>query len=172
MSTATQSRPSKSSAPVRVIYRLAKIFAVAGGLLLCAISGLVVLSTIGNAIFGRPVPGEFELVAMGTAVMIFLCLPYCQLQRGNIAVDLFLSGASLRLRRALDVMAAGLFSLLAFLFVWRMGAGLADAIHYRNVSVILGVPLWWVYPPAIASFLLLAVSCLVTAMEDIRPGDE
>ena len=78
----------------------------------------------------------------------------------------------MRLRRALDVMAAGLFSLLAFLFAWRMGAGLADAIHYRNVSVILGVPLWWAYPPAIASFLLLAVSCLVTAMEDIRPGDE
>jgi len=172
MSPASQPGQNDPAAPVRVIYALAKAFAVAGGLLLCMLAGLVVISIIGNATFGRPVPGEFEIVAIGTAIVIFLCLPYCQLQRGNVAVDLFLSGASLRLRRALDMIAAGLFALLALLFAWRMGAGLVDAIHYRNVSVILSIPLWWAYPPAIASFLLLAVSCVVTAIEDIQRREQ
>jgi TRAP-type C4-dicarboxylate transport system permease small subunit len=157
---------------VRVIYRLAKAFAVAGGLLLCILSGLVVASIIGRALFGLPVPGEFELVAIGTAVVVFLCLPYCQLQRGNVTVELFLSGASSRLRCGLDMMASGLFLLLALLFAWRMSAGLVDAIYYRNVSVILGIPLWWAYPPAVASFLLLAASCLVTAAEDLQWWEE
>lgn len=172
MSPASSSLHAAESALVRVIYRLAKVFALAGGLLLCALSALVVTSIIGRVLFGLPVPGEFELVAIGTAVVIFLCLPYCQLQRGNVTVDLFLSRRFSRLRCALDVIASGLFLLLALLFAWRMSVGLVDAMHYRNVSVILGVPLWWVYPAAVASFLLLAASCLVTAFEELKRGRE
>jgi TRAP-type C4-dicarboxylate transport system permease small subunit len=158
------------SVPVRLVFRLANGFAVAGGLLLCALCGLVVTSVIGRALIDRPVPGEFELVAIGTAIVIFLCLPYCQLQRGNVVVDLFLSRESSRLKCALDGIAAVLSSLLALLFAWRMSVGLVDAIQYRNISVILGVPLWWAYPPAVASFLLLAASCWVTAMEEWKRG--
>lgn len=168
MSPTSPSPHTCESMLVRAIYRLARGFALAGGLLLCMLSALVVASIIGRVLFGLPVPGEFELVAMGTAAVIFLCLPYCQLQRGNVTVDLFRSRKSSRLRCALDVMASGLFLLLALLFAWRMSVGLVDAIQYRNLSVILGIPLWLVYPAAVASFLLLAASCLVTAFEELK----
>lgn len=150
------------------IHWLAKAFAVVAGLLLCGLSAIVIVSIAGRAIMGQPIPGDVEIVAIGTAIAVFLCLPYCQLQRGNVSVDVFFSDASNGVRRALDFVGALMFLLLALLFAWRMSIGLVNAFRYADSSVILGIPLWWAYPPAIASFLLLAASCWVTAIQDLR----
>jgi TRAP-type C4-dicarboxylate transport system permease small subunit len=149
-----------------VVQKLSRVFALAGGLVLAALSLLVMISVCGRVVFGRPVPGDFEIVATGTAIAIFLCLPYCQLQRGNLIVDLFLSRWSPRVVAWLDVTAALLLGLLSLLFAWRMSWGLRDALVYEDVSIILGFPLWWAYPFAVASFLLLACACVVTAAEE------
>jgi len=147
---------------------VARIFALAGGMLLSVLAGLVVASIVGRVVFGRPVAGGFEIVAMSTAISVFLCLPYCHWQRGNVVVNLFFSDAGKRLTHWLDAVAASLYGAIAMAFAWRMGLGLADAIHYQDISVIIGLPLWWAYPPAIASFLLLAASCAATACSDLK----
>ena len=168
MTDRPSSRPACGSKFARSVHWLAEGFAIVAGLLLCGLSTLVVFSIVGRAIVGRPVPGDVEIVAIGTAIAVFLCLPYCQLQRANVTVDVFLAGASSRIRRALDFVGAVTFMLLGLLFAWRMSIGLVNAIRYADSSVILGIPLWWAYPPAIASFLLLAASCWLTAMQDHR----
>lgn len=147
---------------------LARWFALLGGGVLSSLAILVVVSVAGRVVFGRPVPGDFEIVATGTAVAVFLCLPYCQLQRGNLLVDLFLSRWSPRVVVWLDVLSAGVLALLGLLFAWRMSLGLRDAFVYEDVSIILGYPLWWAYPFAVASFLLLACACIVTAADDLQ----
>lgn len=149
------------------VYRLASAFAIAGGLLLCGLAALVVVSIAARIVVGRPVTGDFELVAVGTAISIFLCLPYCQLRRANVTVDLFIATSTTGLKSALDGIAAALFALLAVLFTWRMSAGFVSAFSDRDVSVILGIPLWWAYPPAVAAFGLLSASCVVTAWESL-----
>lgn len=151
-----------------VVQRLARGFALAGGGVLAVLSVLVVVSVVGRVVLGRPVPGDFEIVATGTAVAVFLCLPYCQLQRGNLLVDLFLSRWSPRVVAWLDVASAILLALLGLLFAWRMSLGLRDAVVYADISIILGYPLWWAYPFAVASFLLLACACVVTAVDDLQ----
>jgi TRAP-type C4-dicarboxylate transport system permease small subunit len=154
----------------RLVGQLARTFALAGCSLLGALALLVLVSVLGRVLFGRPVPGDFEIVATGTAVAIFLCLPYCQLERGNLIVDLFLSRLSPRLVRLLDAGSALLLAGLALLFAWRMALGLRDAYVNEDVSIILGYPLWWAYPFAVASFLLLACACAVTAATP-EPGE-
>lgn len=149
----------------------ARVFALAGGVLLSLMAGLVVASIVGRAVFGRPVVGAFEIVAMGTAISVFLCLPYCHWQRGNVVVNLFFSDAENRSTRWLDALAAVCYGAIALAFAWRMLAGLVDSIRYQDISVIIGLPLWPAYPVAVASFLLLAASCAVTAWADIK-GDE
>jgi TRAP-type C4-dicarboxylate transport system permease small subunit len=146
----------------------ARVFALAGGALLSLMAALVVVSIVGRVVFGRPVAGGFEIVAMGTAISAFLCLPYCHWQRGNVVVNLFFSDAAKRLTHWLDAVAATFYGAIAMAFAWRMSAGLVDAIHYQDISVIIGLPLWWAYPPAIASFLLLAASCAATAFGDFK----
>jgi len=146
----------------------ARIFALVGGVLLCLMAALVAASIVGRVVFGRPVAGSFEIVAMGTAISVFLCLPYCHWQRGNVVVNLFFSDTEKRLTHWLDALAAAFYGAIATAFAWRMGAGLVDAIRYQDISVIIGLPLWWAYPVAVASFLLLAASCAVTAISDFK----
>ena len=137
-------------------------------MLLAMTAGLVVVSIIGRVVLGRPVAGDFEIVAICTAICIFLCLPYCQLQRGNVVVNLFFRDEDRRVTRSLDALAACVYALIAMVFAWRMGLGLLDAVRDGDISMIIGIPLWWAYPPAIASFVLLAVSCVTTAIGDLK----
>ena len=58
------------------LHKLSSVFAIAGGTTLIILITLVVTSIIGRAIFSRPVPGDFEIVAVGTAISVFLFLPY------------------------------------------------------------------------------------------------
>ena len=155
------------------LHRLSATFAIAGGITLIGLVILVVTSILGRAVFSRPVPGDFEIVAVGTAVAVFLFLPYCYLQRGNVAVDIFISRMPPRIQCAMDVLAALLFCVIAGLFAWRTIYGFADTFDNQDISMILGFPLWFAYPFGIASFGLLAVSCLYTAIETLSEfGDE
>ena len=89
---------------------------------------------------------------------------YCQLTRGHLVVDFFLARAPAGLRTGVDLLAAVLSGGVALLLAWRMAAGLRDAFVFRDISVILGLSWWWAYPFAVAALLLLAASCLVTAL--------
>lgn len=152
----------------RVLHLTASAFAVAGGLLLCVLASLTVISVLSRALFSLPVPGDFEIVAMGTAIAAFLCLPWCQMNRGQIRADLFLDRLSPRAAGLLDAVGGLLCTIIAAAFCWRMSLGFVDAIRDRDVTVILGLPLWWAYPFAIAAFALLAACCAYTASQDIR----
>lgn len=153
------------------LHRLASLFAAAGGVLLCLLAALTVLSIIGRNVLSMPIPGDFEIVAMGTAVCVMLFLPWCQLQRGQIRVDLFLDRAPPRLTGILDAIGSVLCMLISAVFAWRMMLGFAEAVRDRDVTVILGLPLWWSYPFAVASFALLAACCLYTARSDLRANN-
>jgi TRAP-type C4-dicarboxylate transport system permease small subunit len=148
----------------RILNRLAAWFAVAGGAVLVAITTLVVISILGRSLFARPVPGDFEIVGFGTAVAVFLFLPYCYMQRGNVAIDVFLRHTPARVQRVMDAFAALLFGAVAALFAWRMSLGLMDTFSYGDISMIVGVPLWWAYPIGVASFALLCLGALYTAV--------
>ena len=149
------------------LHRISAGFAVAGGFALSAMVVLVVISIFGRALFSRPVPGDFEIVALGTAVAIFLFLPYCYMQKGNVAVDIFISRMPAGVQRAMDVLAATLFGVVAALFAWRSVFGLADTVRNGDISMILGFPVWVVHPFGVASFVLLAVCCFYTAIETL-----
>src|SRR6185436_13310533 len=66
--------------PGRVLRLCCDACAMAGGLILLAMAGMTLASVIGRAFFARPVPGDVELVQIGTAVCIALFLPYTQLR--------------------------------------------------------------------------------------------
>ena len=149
------------------LHRISAWFAIAGGSVLAAMVTLVVISILGRAMFSSPVPGDFEIVALGTAVAIFLFLPYCYMQKGNVAVDIFISRMPAGVQRAMDVLAATLFGVVAALFAWRSVFGLTDTVRNGDISMILGFPVWVVHPFGVASFALLAVCCFYTAAETL-----
>jgi len=74
----------------RMLYRIAKWLAIFGGIVLSAMALLTTASVIGRSIFLQPIPGDFELVAIGTGLAVFAFLPWCQIVRGNVMVDFFM----------------------------------------------------------------------------------
>lgn len=159
--------PSKSLGPIGVfLYKCANAFALLGGLILSGLVVMVVLSVLGRWLFSSPIFGDFEMVALGTAISVFLFLPYCQMNRGNIIVDVFLSWAPKQVQTLLDVAGSIALALIAALLAWRMTMGGIDAVNYNELTYILALPIWWAYPFAVASLILLALISLYMAFLD------
>ena len=132
----------------RVLELGSTALALAGGLVLTGIMLMSITSIAGRWLFSRPVPGDFELVEIGSGLAIFLFLPACQLRGANVIVDFFTTGLSRRARSWLDAFGALLYTLAALLFAWRLVFGGIDYVSYGERTMVPGLPLW-------VSFLLI-----------------
>jgi len=165
----TDTNTARPSDPVgRALLFCAYVLILVGGFLMAALTVMSVISVLGRYLFSAPVPGDFELVTMGTAIAVFLFLPYCHLQRGNVVVDLFLSWAPRRVQVLFDAASGLLLAVIAGVLSWRMVYGAIDMHQYNEVSYILALPIWPIFPFAVLALALLAVSCLYTAVRDFR----
>ena len=151
----------------KALFRIALGFVITGGVLMGGLVFMVVVSIAGRALFGAPVYGDFEMVAMGTAVSVTLFLPYCHLNRGNVIVDLFLARAPLKIKIGCDAAGALLLSGLAAVLAWRSTLGAADLFAYNEVTMILAIPIWWAFPFIVAALTLLAVCGMYSAACDV-----
>src|SRR5262245_52565669 len=82
----------------RLLFNIARIMALIGGLLCCVMAVIVTVSVGGRYLLSSPVPGDYDIVAILSGCAIFAFLPYCQLMRGNVIVDFFTTRASPRFR--------------------------------------------------------------------------
>lgn len=151
-----------------VLHFTTYLFALLGGVIMVGLSVMVVVSVLGRWLLSTPIYGDFEMVAMGTAVSVFLFLPYCQMKRRNVIVDLFMSWAPKRMQILCDVAGALMLGVIAALLAWRMTLGTINAVNYNETTYILALPLWVAYPFAVASFALLAMTCVYTAAHDLK----
>ena len=150
----------------RALFSFSYAFVVLGGIIMSCLTVMVVASVVGRALISMPVYGDFEMVAMGTAISVFLFLPYCHLQKGNVICDLFLSWAPKKFQVFCDVVSAVILGAIAGAISWRMVLGGRDLFGYGETSIILGIPTWWAFPFAVASMALLALCCAYTAVRD------
>lgn len=141
---------------------LARSLAWAGGFVLVAMALTTVASVIGRALTGfglGPIKGDFELVEMGCAVAVFAFLPWCQLKRGHVTVDLFIARFPSRIRALLGLVGDLLIAVAALVIFFQLarqfgeklpygGPGLRKALgigmkpFFAETSYELAVPVW------------------------------
>jgi TRAP-type C4-dicarboxylate transport system permease small subunit len=133
--------------------------AVFGGVILFILAILTTISVFGRKFLDAPVPGDFELVAIGTGVAVFACLPYCQLMRGNVLVDFFMNNAPTRAKTIADIIAGLIFLAIGLMLTWRMIYGAIDMHDFNEVSMTIGFPRWSTFPISIVfmSFLVIII---------------
>ena len=148
--------------PVRLLRRVIEVWALLGGLVLAGIALMSTWSAASGWLFGKPLPGDFEMVEMLVAVSVFMFLPYCQITGANVTADLFTARAGPRTVALLEWLAAGVALGFSLLLLWRMYYGLLDYRQYVETTTILRVPIWYAYPPALASLALVAAAALVS----------
>jgi TRAP-type C4-dicarboxylate transport system permease small subunit len=120
-------------------------------------------SILGRWLLARPIPGDYELSQLGTAVAVAAFLPYCTLRGGHVLVDFLTAKAPERLRAALDAAGSLAVAAVGFLVAWRLALGMADLRQYGETTMVLAIPTWYAYVPMVPSFALLGLVALARA---------
>jgi TRAP-type C4-dicarboxylate transport system permease small subunit len=154
----------------RLIYGLSRAMAWFGSVVLVLIAVMSVASIIGRALSGfglGPVPGDFELVEVGTALAVFSFLPWAHLKRGHAVVDMLWGSYPLPMRRVLDILADALMLIVWLLLVWRMSLAMSEYRHNGEVSFILQMPVWWGYAASMVPALVGLVAYAWRLLESL-----
>ena len=152
----------------RVLELGSTALALTGGLVLTALMLMSIASIAGRWVFSRPLPGDFELVEIGSGLAIFLFLPACQLRGANVIVDFFTTGLGRRGQAWLDASGALLYTAVAALFAWRLVFGGIDYLSYGERTMVLGLPLWWSFTLIIPATIWLALVAAYTTLRHVR----
>lgn len=144
--------------------------AVAGGFVLVVMSAVVTVNVVLRWLFTSAVPGDIELVQLGTALAVFAFLPLCQARRGNIMVDTFTSRLPSGVQRGLDALWDLVYALMAAVIAWRLGIGAYDTIRSNTVSMVLGLPTGWAIAACALMAGVLALVAVATAVRMARSG--
>ena len=143
----------------RALYGLTRALAILGGVVVCAMAFLTTISIPGRAAFSAPIPGDIELIEIGTSTAVFAFLPYCQLMRGNVIVDFVMAWAPTRVRTVLDAVGSLLYLSVGSLLTWRLIYGGIDMYTYSEMTLTIGFPRWVSFPYAVVCMaILLAVT--------------
>ncbi len=149
-----------------MIRRLADGFAVLGGVILLSIVAVTTTNTsafildriagmFGADVSGLPGYEDFvQLAISGVALMFF---PYCQAQRGHVAVELFMDRLPQRMQRGFDKLWLILTAAIALFLAYWMVFGLLEARSDGAVTSVLGWAVWPFYLPGLGSMILWAL---------------
>lgn len=130
------------------VFRLAKWAAILGGVLLCALTLMIVSSVTGRALIDiglGPVPGDFELVEIGTAVAVFFFMPWTYLRGGHATVDLVYTYLPRWAQRTVLAVSDLLMLVLWLALTWMLWLGMLEKREYLESTFILQMPVWWAY---------------------------
>ncbi|MGE0724893.1 MAG: TRAP transporter small permease [Alphaproteobacteria bacterium] len=161
--------PAAALRPAPVFDRICRLLALAGGLVLLAAASITVVSVLGRYFLRRPIAGDIELVAFAMGIAISLFMPYCQLQRGHVIVDIFTERLPAGGRALLDALGGIAVAAVAGVLAWRFAAGGIDLRDAGDESMVLRIPTWFGFVVAVPAFALTALAGLVTAARQ-RPG--
>jgi TRAP-type C4-dicarboxylate transport system permease small subunit len=148
--------------------RIARVLALAGGVLVVALAALVTASVVMRWAGGEGVNGDFELVQTGLALAVFAFLPLCQAHRGNVIVDTFTARLPGAVQAALDVLWDLVYAAFAAFIAWRLAIGATEALASRTTSMVLALPIHYAIAGCAAMAAFLALIAILTAIRRAR----
>jgi len=141
----------------RTLLKLSKTVAVAGGLVFVALVAMSIVSITGRKLFSVIVPGDYELLQMGSAFASATFFAYCHMIHGDVKVDFFTQWLGPRQVATLDAVGSLLIGLFGALIAWRTAVGAASLQETHETSMILGWPVWVAQALMVPGFILMSV---------------
>ena len=163
----------------KTLTRVCAYWALAGGLIILLITLVTTVNVtafgldritrlFGHTVSGLPGYEDFVRLAVSCAALMFF--PWCQVEKGHVAVDFFSQFLPGRLTGMLTrIWNVGLFCLGIFL-AWWMTIGMLETRDDNALSRVLGWPEWPFYLPGVLSLALWAVVALTQAFGEQDNG--
>ncbi|RVV98112.1 TRAP transporter small permease [Mesobaculum littorinae] len=127
---------------IRTLERICQAVEVIAGLLLGAVTLLVVASAVGRYLFAAPVPDAFDI----SRLMIGACIMWGFASVGyrgtHIKVDLFVEMVGPRIRRWVDFFAWAVLLVFVVLLTWKMLGRVESAFASNESTFDLRLPVW------------------------------
>jgi len=172
----------------RWVARLAEGAALLGGVTLVLLALMTCVSIIGRWINTGPIrgiQGDYELIEIGTALAIFAFLPYCQLRRGHVTVDILVRAFPAGLQRVLAVLEDAVVAAAAALILWRLYLGFGEKFPFLpdawRDALAMGfkpffpettyewqIPIWVPFGMAVVLCALFLVTSLYTVWRSLN----
>ena len=151
---------------------MARMLALLGGAALLATAALSTWSVVQRWLTRQPVPGDFELVSLGSGIAVFGFLAYGTWTRSNILVDTFTTWLPRRAAQAVDAFWTLVWAGAAALLAERLLRGAVETRTSGTTTMVLGLPTWWAVALGSLGFAATAVAALWWAVRLGRGGAE
>lgn len=148
--------------------RACKTLAVLAGITLTLMAFMSLWSIGGRTFFDKALLGDYELVQLMSAVAVAMTLPYAHWIGGHVIVDFFTAKAKVGTNAFLDLIANLIMAFFSLVIAWRLTVGLLDLRSTFDASMLLNIPTWWAYAPMVPSFILLGLTALFAANDNLR----
>ena len=148
--------------------RLARVVAIAGGMLMIGVVLMTVISVLGRYLFNAPIPGDYELTELACGIAVFAFFAHCHARSGNIVVEFFTGRLRARHKTALATAHNIAFTLVAGLITWRLFVGGMHKLQDGETTLFLGIPLHWAYFCALLGAGLLTAICLLVVYRHVH----
>ena len=163
-----ESGPTNATQPHRLLAAAAEAAALVGGCFLLAMVATTIYSIVGREVANAPLLGNVEIVELFTGVAVFSFFPYTHLKRANVTATFFTDRAPWAARAVMDLAADAAYLALSVILTWRIGVGLEEAWHGTETSMVLGLPEWLYYAPALLWSALLVAVAVGVVLTDLR----
>ncbi len=154
--------------PRGVIARLGTALALGGGAALLAIALLTTVSVLKRWLTSQPVPGDFEMVSIGSGIAVLGFLAYGTLMRTNIIVDTFTTWLPRRATRLMDAFWTLVWAGVAAVLAERLWVGARETLRTGTTTMVLGLPTWWAVGLGALGFAVTALTALLWVVRLLR----
>ena len=159
------------SPPRGWIARLGGLLALGGGAVLLGIALLTCWSVARRWLTSQPVPGDFELVSIGSGLAVLGFLAWGTVRRSNIIVDSFTGWLPRRATGAMDAFWMVVWAAAAALLAERLLQGARETLRSGTTTMVLGLPTWWAVDLGAVAFAATELAALAWAPRLLR-GEE
>ena len=148
------------SPPRGATARLGAVLALGGGAVLLGVAHLTCWSVAQRWLTSQPVPGDFELVSIGSGVAVLGFLAWGTVRRASILVDTFTGWLPRRAAAAIDAFWMLVWAGVAALLAERLSQGARETLASGTTTMVLGLPTWWAVGFGALAFAATALAAL------------
>ena len=144
--------------------------ALGGGAVLLGVASLTCWSVVQRWLTSQPVPGDFELVSIGSGLAVLGFLAWGTARRASIVVDTFTAWLPRRAAGAVDAFWMLVWAAVAALLGERLLRGALDTLNSGTTTMVLGLPTWWAVGLGALAFAATALAALAWVPRLLRGG--